>query len=242
MGLEERCGDEDMHVSTTRIPIIQEHPLDVKDGDSLEDSRIMHVVPESGKTTQNQLPRTIYAPIGDAEFWMDIHIGLLEYALHAAENSILEKDVAETRVALVQSDLYIQFTERMRLQDDLRVQKQLAENYKFVIHLAVLLTQNKIEEKDNILRMYEERFGTQEELLKLAKAEEDSKLPGIAGPRKYVNIGEIIKQHETGVRITLGDRMFLFAERLLSPKTYSDIATAVYKSFTGKIQNDDVCG
>jgi hypothetical protein len=240
MGLEDRCGDEDMHVSTAGIPIIREHPLDVKDGDSPEDSRIMNAPPEN-PVLQNQLPRTIYAPLGDAEFWIGIHLGLVSYALQIAEQSILDKIMAEARVELVQSDLYRQFTEKVQILDELKTQKKLAENYKFTIQLAVLLTQNKVEEKDNIIRMYEERFGTQEELLALAKAEEDSKLPGALGPRKYVNIGSLIEQHKTGVQLTLGDKMFVFAERLLSPKTYSDIATAVYEAFTGK-KDVDSCG
>jgi hypothetical protein len=239
MGLEERCNDEDMHVSTAGIPIIREHPLDIKDGDSLEDSRIFQAA--ENNPHEIQLPRTIYAPLGDAEFWMGIHIGLLEYALNAAQQSILEKQLADTRVALVQNDLYRQFKDKLQLQREFESQKQLAESYKLVLRLASLLTQNKVEERDNIIKMYEERFGTQEEILKLARAEEESKLPGPLGPRKYVEISSLIKQHKTGVKLTLADKMFLFAERLLNPKTYSNMATAVYEAFTGK-KNEDSCG
>lgn len=236
MGLEDRCGDEDMHVSTARIPTIHEHPLDISEGDSVEDSRILQAMPES------QLPRTIYAPLGDAEFWIGIHLGLVSYAMREAEKQMLDVTLASTRLSLVQNDLYRQFSEKMNLQEELNVQKSLAKHYKFAIQIAILLAQNKVEEKDNLLKMYEERFGTISDLLKLAQAEENSKLPGPLGPRKYVNIAALIKQHETGDRYTLGDKIFAFTDRLLSPKTYSDIAAAVYNAFTGKSRESDSCG
>jgi len=237
MGLEERCGDEDMHVSTARIPIIREYSIDVTDGDSIEDSKIMEAIPQS------QLPRTIYAPLGDAEFWIGIHLGLVSYAMREAEKQMLEVNVASTRISLIQNDLYKQFREKVQLQEEFKMQKNLAENYKFVIQLAMLLTQNKVEEKENILRMYEERFGSRDDLMKLAKAEENTKLPGMLGPRKYADISTLIKQHETGERPkTVGQRMADFAEKLLSPETYSNIVNALYAAFRGKEQRDDCCG
>lgn len=283
MGLEERCDDEDMHVSTARIPIVQEHPLDISEGDSLEDSRIMQAIPGEQPTPENQLPRTIYAPLGDAEFWFGIHLGLVEYALRAAGQSMHDKNLAEARINLIQNDLYRQFTDKMHINSELVAQKELNEKEKkthisqlaFVFAKYIdlvyamgiaqdrhettiqelekmqdlrlqfyrLCASNEIERKENVIKMYEERFGSREELEKLAQAEENTKLPGTLGPRKYADISALIKQHETGERPkTVGQRMADFAEKLLSPKTYSNIVNALYAAFRGKEQRDDSCG
>ncbi len=277
MGLEERCGDEDMHVSTARIPIIREYSIDVTDGDSIEDSKIMEAIPQS------QLPRTIYAPLGDAEFWIGIHLGLVEYALRTAEQSILEKHITETRISLIQNDLYMQFTDKLHINSELVAQKELNEQerkenlsrtaliiskyvltiyergiaqyrheleiqklekeHELDIQLLGLRASNEIEAKEIVIRMYEERFGTRQELERLAQAEENTKLPGMLGPRKYADISTLIKQHETGERPkTVGQRMADFAEKLLSPETYSNIVNALYAAFRGKEQRDDCCG
>ncbi|MEM3154288.1 MAG: hypothetical protein QW165_01840 [Candidatus Woesearchaeota archaeon] len=240
MGLEEQCSNEDMQISRADIPIVREHPLDVKDDNSLEDSRVIKI----GNTEPaSQLPRTIYAPIGDAEFWLKVHIGLVEYALRTAKNSILAQKIAEARVELVQNDLYRQYSDKTRLEEELKKEKIRSENYKFGIQLALLLADNKVEEKEKIIKMYEERFGTREELLKLAQAEENCLLEGRSCKTKYNCISKFIESHKTGkCPKTIGQRAADFVEKLLNPKTYLGMATAFYTAFRGKTADDDNCG
>lgn len=265
MGLEERC-EEDMHVSTARIPIIREHPLDISEGDSLEDSKIIAAV------RQSQLPRTIYAPIGDAEFWIEIHLGLVAYALRAAEQSMLEKHIEEARIVLIQNDLYRQFRDKVHLSNELAAKQDqidkerkehlsmtaniltryinliylfgiekdrhdtevqlLSKEHELSLQLFGLHVSNEIEAKELVIKMYEGRFGSREELMKLAKAEENSRLPGMLGPRKYADISTYVKQHETGKQPkTIGQQMVDCFEKLFNPDTYGNIARAVYRAF-----------
>jgi hypothetical protein len=282
MGLEERCEDGDMHVSTASIPIIREHPLDVKDGDSPEDSRIIQIA-EDQPANESQLPRTIYAPIGDAEFWMSVHVGLLEYALRTAEQSILDKQLAEARVNLVQNDLYKQFTDKIKLSNQLEAQKELNEQEKMAhqtqtalmlakqinlvymmamtesshkaeinaleeqqelqLQITMLRASNEVEARENIIKMYEERFGSREELLKLAQAEETCMGKRNCQTRDYNCISKLIKMHEEGkCPKSVGTRMADFVEKLLSPRTYTNIVSALYAAFRGKENHEDSCG
>jgi hypothetical protein len=117
---------------------------------------------------------------------------------------------------------------------------ELKAEHKFVLQFAMLCASNRIEEKETIINMYAERFGSVEEILKLARAEENSKLAGPLGPRKYVNISTLIKQHETG-KPTVGQKISNLFEKLLSPTTYGNIASAVYSAFRGK-EPDSSCG
>ncbi len=98
-------------------------------------------------------------------------------------------------------------------------------------YFGLLCAANEVEARELIIKMYEERFGTREELMKLGKAEENTKLPGTLGPRKYADISAIIKQHQTGKQKTVGQRIGDFAEKLLSPDTYGNIARAIYRAF-----------
>jgi hypothetical protein len=284
MGLEERCNDEDMHVSTANIPIIRELPLDVTDGDSPEDSRIIRISPEDQPAPQNQLPRTIYAPLGDAEFWFGIHLGLAEYALRVAGQSILDKQLVEAHALLVENDLARQFAAKERLTEELAAQKKLTtterqvhlEQMAFIfgqyldlertlkiaqgkhearikelekiqdlrLQLYRLCASNEIEAKETIIKMYEERFGSREELEKLARAEEDCIGKGRnCATKDYNCISKLIALHEKGkCPKTAGERMADFVEKLLSPKTYSNIVNALYTAFRGKERDADSCG
>ncbi len=277
MGLEERCEDGDMHVSTARIPIVREHPLEISEGDSLEDSRIIELAGPS------QLPRTISAPLGEAEFWFGIHLGMVEYAMRVAGESILEKQLADARIALIQNDLYRQFTDKMHLSNELFAQKvlneqeriyhlsraahiisryinliyergimqdrhetevqELGKEHELAMQFLGLRASNEIEAKDDIIKMYEKRFGSREELMKLAQAEEKSKLNGPLGPRKYADISTFIKQHETGKQPkTIGQQMVDCFEKLLNPDTYGNIARAVYRAFRKDMRDKEANG
>jgi hypothetical protein len=273
MGLEERCEDDDMHVSTVSIPIIREEKVGIVDENSPADTQVIQRLEKRLEDpTAPQWPPVVYAPLGEPEFWLDIHLGLVSYALRVAGESILEKQLADARIALIQNDLYRQFTDKIHLSNELFAQKVLTEQeriyhlsraahiisryinliyergimldrhesevqelgkaHELDMQLLGLCASNEIEAKDNVIKMYEARFGSREELMKLARAEEKSKLPGMLGPRKYADISTFVKQHETGKQPkTVGQQMVDCFEKLLNPDTYGNIARAVYRAF-----------
>jgi len=109
--------------------------------------------------------------------------------------------------------------------------------------VRALAAENEAEQKEIIIQMYEKRFGSREKLLKLAEAERKCEEREASCQREnYDCMDKLIKQHETGkCPNTAGQKIADFLERLLDPKTYSQITTALYDAFRGKIKTDD-CG
>lgn len=109
--------------------------------------------------------------------------------------------------------------------------------------IRALAAENGAESKEAIIQMYEKRFGSREKLLKLAEAEQKCEDKSKNCQRtNYDCMDKLIQYHETGkCPKTTGQRMADFMEKLLCPKTYSKIVTALYEAFRGKPKQDD-CG
>ncbi len=260
MGKEQGCENpdgEDLEISRT-IPVIPEDFCDIVHGDNPADSGVSLPSRTIEEKADQVWPPVVYAPLGDPAFWLEFHIGHVAYALRQAEKIQADALLAEARNEILEASVEREWWEKVRLGNQLEKQedahkeemrKELSNRanviakYIHLIYLRHLMAdryETKIEEKETLIRMYEERFGSVEELLKLSQAEENSKLAGPLGPRKYVNISTLIKQHETG-RKPLMHRVSDVLEKMLSPTTYGNIASAVYAAFRGK-EPDNSCG
>lgn len=101
------------------------------------------------------------------------------------------------------------------------------------LYVAALQASNDAEAKEAIIKMYEQRFGSREKLLRLATAEqkcEDKNRP--CRREDYACIDKLIQFHEIGrCPKTAGERIARAFEKLTSPSTYYKIARAVLYAF-----------
>jgi hypothetical protein len=144
---------------------------------------------------------------------------LREYALASATFALFEEsDKSE--------DLQSQLT---KLQEKLNQY----EEERTGLYVAALRASNDAEAKEVIIKMYEQRFGSREKLLRLATAEqkcEDKNRP--CRREDYACIDKLIQYHEVGrCPKTVGERIARAFEKLASPTTYYKIARAILYAF-----------
>jgi hypothetical protein len=148
--------------------------------------------------------------------------------------ALRESALTETVIALFRTEDKNETLE-LRLKNTENALAAVSEDY-FPALVRALAAENKAEQKEILLQMYEKRFGSREKLLKLAEAEQKCEDQQRKCMREnYGCIDKITQYHDLGrCPKTVGQRISHFLERITSPATYYKIARAIRYAFTKK--------
>jgi hypothetical protein len=257
--LEDKCEDSrEMHISG-EIPILDDRE-DVPESD-LDNSQIIHVsAPKSLEEIQTHrywkwvridvVRELIEKLLGDKKIAeargevLEANVAR-EYKGKIKAETDLKK--AQSAVTYWQSEVSVVLGEFFKLYDAyLKLEKgnyalqnhlKNSEEKEVGLILEIMRVNGEAEAKETMLKLYEQRFGSREKLLKLLQAEEKCEQAGRKCKKQYDCISQIIEMHETGkCPKTVGQRIAYCFERLtdlafeMAKRVYNVLDGRKYKS------------